>query len=120
MLVLLLTVAGATNASAQKIESVYTDLRQGCRTLERDDESAGYLLEECQGAGGYKIHLVSGDDRSNIEVISPDGSKHDLNFGQIGGGGFSSVGAKAEWRVKRERGKIVPIGLIIRFDIVTD
>jgi hypothetical protein len=114
-------MAFAFTAYAQGVQSIYTDLRgKGCSTLERDDEAAGYLLEECQGVAGYKIHLASGDDRSNIEVVGPDGSKHDLNFGQIGGGGFSSVGQKAEWRVKREGGKTVPIALIVRFDVTTD
>ena len=109
-----------TTASGQAIQSIYTDLNKNCKTLERDDEAAGYILEQCQGVAGYKILVANGDDRANIEIVKPDGSKHDLNFGQIGGAGFSSVGAKAEWRVKREKGKIVPIAIIIRFDLVTD
>ena len=119
LLTICFTLACAGAASAQAIQSVYTDFKN-CKTLERDDESAGYLLEECRGAGGYKLRLAHGDDRSNIEVVSPDGSTHDLNLGQIGGGGFSGLGAKAEWRVKRQNGKVIPIALIVRFDVVTD
>lgn len=115
-----LILAAAATASAQAIQSAYTDLNKNCKTLERNDKEAGYLLERCMGVAGYKILIESGDDRSNIQVVRPDGSKHDLNFGQIGGGGFSSVGAKAEWRVKKENGKLIPIALIIRFDVVTD
>ena len=119
-LVIFIIMVAAATASAQAIQSVYTDLNKNCKTLERDDEAASYLLERCRGVAGYKILVNSGDDRSNIEVVSPNGSKHDLNFGQISGGGFSSVGPRAEWRVKRENGKIVPIALIIRFSVVTD
>ena len=121
LLLICIALFTAGTASAQGVQSIYTDLRgKGCKTLERDDEAAGYLLEECQGVAGYKVHLAHGDDRSNIEIVGPEGSKYDLNFGQIGGGGFSSLGAKAEWRVKKAQGKLVPIALIVRFDLVTD
>jgi hypothetical protein len=116
----LITVSAGTASAQGAIQSAYTDLNKNCKTLERNDQEAGYLLERCGGSGGYKILVESGDDRSNIQVVRPDGSKHDLNFGQIGGGGFSSVGAKAEWRLKKEGGKLVPIALIIRFNVVTD
>jgi hypothetical protein len=112
-------LATANTSAAQSIQSIYTDLGGNkCKTLERNDEAAGYLLEQCPGVAGYKILIDSGDDRSNILVVKPDGSKHNLGFGEIGGGSFSSVGTKAEWRVKRQSGKPVPIALIVRFDLV--
>jgi ribosomal protein S6E (S10) len=115
------TVMGcAATLSAQAVQSVYTDLSKNCRTLERDEESAGYLLQQCEGVGGYKLLVNSGDDRQGISVVKPDGSKHELLFWQIGGGGFSSVGEKAEWRVKKVRGKLVPVALIVRFNLSTD
>jgi hypothetical protein len=116
-----LTLLCSTAVSAQSIESVYTNLRgRGCRTLERDDAAAGYLLEQCAGVGGYKLQVVSGDDRQTVTVVKPDGSKHELVLGVIGGGGFSDLGAKAEWRVRRENGKVIPIGLIVRLNVSTD
>jgi hypothetical protein len=120
LLLICIFIISAATASAQTAQSVYTDLRgKTCRTIERDDEAAGYLLEQCSGTAGYKLQVMSGDDRQNIIVVKPDGSKHELNFGQIGGGGFSNVGAKAEWRVKRRQGKLFPVALIVRFDVVT-
>jgi ribosomal protein S6E (S10) len=113
-------MACAVTLSAQALQSVYTDLGKNCRTLERDDEAASYLLQQCEGVGGYKLLVNSGDDRQGISVVRPDGSKHELLFWQIGGGGFSSVGEKAEWRVKKIRGKLVPVALIVRFNLSTD
>lgn len=113
-------LACAATASAQAIQSVYTDLNKNCKTLERDDEAASYLLEQCEGVAGYKLLVVSGDDRQDITIVKPDGSKHELHFGMIGGGGFSSVGDKAEWRVRKQGGKLVPVALIVRFNVSTD
>jgi hypothetical protein len=116
-----LLLACAYAAAAQGIQSVYTDLKgKQCKTLERNDEEAGYLLEQCAGVGGYKLQIVSGDDRQSITIVKPDGSKHELNMGQVGGGGFSYLGDKAEWRVRRENGKIVPIALIVRLNVSTN
>jgi len=30
--------------------------------------------------------------------------------------GFSNIGQKAEWRVKKQNGQIIPVALIIRFN----
>ncbi|HKS29872.1 MAG TPA: hypothetical protein VJS44_18760 [Pyrinomonadaceae bacterium] len=119
LLAISFTLACSALASAQAVESVYTDFKN-CKTLEQDDEAAGYLLEECRGVGGYKLRVRSQDDRQDIAVLTPNGTEHELNLGQIGGGGFSGLGEKVEWRVKREGGKIVPIALIVRFNVVTD
>jgi hypothetical protein len=55
--------------------------------------------------------------RESITVISPNGKKHPLEFWNVIGSGFSNVGQKAEWRVIKKNGKIVPIALIIRFNV---
>jgi hypothetical protein len=47
--------------------------------------------------------------------MSPSGKKHTLEFWNIISNGFSHVGEKAEWRVIRKNGKIVPVALIVRF-----
>lgn len=121
LLLICITLASAATASAQAVQSVYTELSgKGCKTLEEDADSAGYMLQQCQGVAGYKLQVVSQDDRQTVVAVKPDGSKHELDLGVIGGGGFSSLRGKAEWRVKRERGKIIPIALIIRIDVSTD
>ncbi|MDQ2745861.1 MAG: hypothetical protein M3T96_01205 [Acidobacteriota bacterium] len=99
--------------SAQKIQSQYTDLiGKKCKTLE---ENPGmYILEQCPGIGGYKLKLADVDLRQSLTVVAPAGKEYDLDFDTPN---FSHVGNKAEWRVKKLNGKIVPVALIVRFYI---
>jgi hypothetical protein len=102
----------AAHSSAQ-VTSVYTDLDASkCKTLERDEEGTGLYRGECKGVGGYKLHVVEGDLRQSIDVISPGGGKRQLQFWDVSSA-FSYVGSKAEWRVR----KGVPQALIVRFNI---
>lgn len=102
----------AAFASGQ-ITSVYTDLIDTrCKTLELDEDEGGSYKGECAGAGGYKLHVIEGDLRQTVNVISPDGKTHELKYWELFGG-FSAVGPKAEWRMK---GK-TPIALIIRLNV---
>jgi hypothetical protein len=117
ILILALFASGVT-ASAQGVQSVYTKLNgKQCKVIEEDEESAGYMLERCPGVAGYKLHVSSQDLRQGVSVIKPDGTEHELNLGNIGGGGFSFIGDRAEWRVRREKGKLVPIALILRITV---
>jgi hypothetical protein len=108
-------VFAAAHSSAQ-VTSVYTDLDASkCKTLELDEEGGGLYRGECKGVGGYKLHAVEGDLRQSIDVISPDGGKRQLKFWDVSSA-FSSLGSKAEWRVRRG----VPFALIVRFNISED
>ena len=108
----------AATSSAQAVQSVYTNVSGNrCKTIEEDEEAAGFMLQQCPGVAGYKLLVSSQDLRQGLEVIKPDGSKHELNVGVIGGGAFSFLGDKAEWRVKRQRGRLFPIALIVRFSV---
>ena len=99
-------------ASAQ-VRSVYTSLTdKACKTIESNADEGGSYLGECPGIAKYKLQLLEGDLRQSVNVIFPDGKKSELNIWHTFGG-FSSVGAKAEWRSK----KGVPIALIIRFNV---
>jgi hypothetical protein len=115
------TVLLASTTPAQsRIESIYTTLlASGCRTIEIDEES-GSSVQSCPGVGGYKLLVLEGDLRQSIDVVDPQGQKFELNLWQVISGGFSSVGSKAEWRVLRKRGKIVPIALIVRVNTNED
>jgi hypothetical protein len=118
LLLILTLLAPCVVASAQGIQSVYTNLSgKGCKTIEEDEEAAGYISQQCRGVAGYKLIVDSQDLRQGVTVVSPGGKKYELNLGYIGGGSFSFLGDKAEWRVKRVRGKIVPIALIMRFSV---
>lgn len=116
LILILILLASGVVASAQGVQSVYTTFNyKKCKTLEENEEAAGYILLECPGIAGYKLHVDSQDLRDGLAIVRPDGSKHELNLGQIGGGGFSSLGRTVEWRVRREKGKLVPFALIVRF-----
>ena len=105
------------NAQKVKIKSVYTNLNaNSCRTLESDTEYTGWYRGECKGIGGYKLQVTQGDLRQSIDVVAPNKQKYELDFVGHVSGGFSSVGAKAEWRVSRKGKNVMPIALIVRFN----
>jgi hypothetical protein len=91
-------------------KSIYTGTTdKDCKaTKESSDE--GYI-GICKGTGGYRLELLEGDLRQTINVIMPNKKKSELNLWSNVSSGFSSVGAKVEWRIKG----ITPIALIIRF-----
>ena len=106
------------NAQKVKIKSVYTNLNaNSCKTLESDTEYTGWYRGECKGIGGYKLHVTEGDIRQSIDVIAPNKNKYELDLIGHVSSGFSSVGAKTEWRVKRKGKTATPIALIVRFDV---
>lgn len=106
--------------SAQANQSIYTDTAgKICRTLSYDKQS-GSISQQCPGVGGYKLIVDEGDLRQNVTVITPGGAKHSLDLWNIISPHFSSVGAKAEWRVRRTGGKVIPIALIVRFNVNDD
>ena len=106
-----LMLAFSVSAAAQN-KSIYTSLdTKSCKTIEQSDEGTGWYRGECKGAGGYKLEVTEGDIRQSINVVAPGGKIFELGFGQVSSA-FSTVGAKAEWRMK---GK-VPLALIVRFN----
>ncbi len=115
-IILIAFIAVSATVSLGQNKSVYTSLdTNACKTLEQDDSGAGWYRGECKGVGGYKLEVTEGDLRQSIDVVSPSGDKSELSFGSVSSG-FSSVGAKAEWRVKGTR----PVGLIVRFNASED
>lgn len=111
LLILSVLTIFSTSVLAQKITSVYTNLDdKKCKTLESDPSGAGSYRGRCPGVGGYQLDLLEGDIRQTINVIAPGKKTFELNFWNYYGG-FSSVGQKAEWRMKGT----IPIALIVRF-----
>ena len=101
-------------ASASSLDSIYTDLSSAhCKTIEVEKE-AGSSVQKCAGVAGYKLLVEYDDARQSVTILTPDGQQHPLHYWQVITGAFSTVGEKAEWRVERKSGKIVPIALIVR------
>jgi hypothetical protein len=102
---------------AQTNTSVYTPLDpKQCRTLQADSSEGGSYLGRCPGTSGYTLLVAEGDLRQNITVVTPRGKKHSLELWQVVSGGFSSLGPKAEWRIRLQKGKSVPVALIVRYN----
>lgn len=92
-------------------KSLYTGL------TDKDCKASSVPVEDgysgvCPGVAGYALELLEGDLRHTVNVISPDKKKHELELWSNVSNGFSSLGVKAEWRMK---GK-VPVALIMRFN----
>jgi hypothetical protein len=64
--------------------------------------------------------VSEGDLRQNVTVVTPRGAKHSLELWDVVSGGFSSLGPKAEWRLNVEKGKLAPVGLIVRYNANED
>ena len=101
--------------SGEKVESIYTDL-QGSKCKEQTGEG-DVVLFECPGVGGYKLEVAEHDARKSINVKIPSGQFRNLDFQAVKGAGMSTLGKKAEWRVKRVNGQIKPIALITRYNV---
>lgn len=113
---LILTLAAiftlGLTVSADSVTSVYSSLFK-CKLVRSGRD---FSIQACLGYGRYNLRLEYDDARESITVISPNGKQHPLNLWQVVSSGFSSVGQKAEWRVTRRAGRLVPIALIIRFN----
>ncbi len=100
------------------IESIYTDIgADKCKTIEETKVGgAPYsILTQCDGVAGYKLEISEVDARQTVNIIYPDGKKHELGFHKVVSPAFSNTGEKAEWRVIKKDGKTIPIALIVRF-----
>jgi hypothetical protein len=97
--------------------SVYTSLEaKQCRTIKTETTGAGDYEGRCRGVAGYSLTLLEGDLRQNIIVNTPKGTKHSLELWDVISGGFSYVGPKAEWRMAKQNGRLVPVALIVRYN----
>lgn len=115
-LIILLLTQGAAPRGAPAAGSVYTNLDRGrCRTIAEEHEGYSWT-KQCPGVAGYRLQLLMGDERESITVVKPDGTQHPLEFWSTVSPAFSSVGPRAEWRVRRRGGRVEPYALIVRLD----
>jgi hypothetical protein len=113
----MIPLALASGIVVAQHRSVYTPLTEKtCRTVKTETTGAGDYEGLCRGVSGYSLTLLEGDLRQNIIVNTPQGAKHSLDLWDVISGGFSHVGPKAEWRMSRQNGKLVPKALIIRYN----
>ena len=108
-------VAAEHEASATLL-SVYSDTREtACKTIKVDEE-AGYSKQSCAGTQGYSLLVEDANARISVTVVGPDKREFAIDMGDKAGTGFTTLGPKAEWRVRRRDGKDAPIALIVRIN----
>lgn len=97
--------------------SVYSslDVRQ-CRLVGANEET-GSTLHQCRGVAGYAIQVAEDDARMSVNVVAPGGGLHRLEFWSVAGPGFSTLGPRAEWRVRGEGARARPVALIVRLEV---
>ena len=114
----ILILLGAASASAQSNTSVYTSLKgPQCKTLKQSSSEGGSYEGQCPGVARYKLLVQEGDLRQNIVVVTPSGKKQSLELWNVVGSSFSSLGDKAEWRMKGAGAKASPVALIVRYNV---
>jgi hypothetical protein len=106
--------AVAFPAPASSIVSIYTDLSPSrCKTI-KVTRDPGSSVQKCAGVAGYSLLVLDDDARQSVNVVTPDGKEHGLDYWSVVTRYFSSLGEKAEWRMVKKGGKLVPIALIVR------
>lgn len=99
-----------TSDSPAAIRSVYTSLAEAdCRLVEQNEET-GDTTSRCPGTAGYALLVHDWDARMTVDVVAPGGRTEGLRYSAVITSAFSSLGPRAEWRMR----KGAPLALIVR------
>ena len=111
-----LTAAAAAGETPNT--SVYSSLDQKtCKTISTSNEDAS-SEQLCPAIAGFHLSVLDADSRESITVVAPDGTRQPLRFAEVVTSAFSSLGPRAEWRLKP--GSPVPIALTVRLNASDD
>lgn len=111
----LATVTCCGQVTTTQNSSVYTDLSGPSCTITTENRETGATVHRCKGVSGWDLLVLYDDQRMSITVVQPDGRTHPLDYWDVITQGYSSLGAKAEWRVDGAgMGRAEPIALIVR------
>ena len=109
-----LTPTARSDAQKPEFTSMYTPLSgDQCKSRESDKET-GSATDECAGVGGFRLLILSDDSRSSLTLVSPAKKEFPLDFWNVVTHSFSTLGSRAEWRVKKDGTRMVPFALIVR------
>jgi hypothetical protein len=100
--------------------SLYSDLYgKQCRTVETDPGS-GATSRLCKGVGGYSLLVHEARGQTSVDIVTSGGAVYSLDYWEVVTPGLSRVGRKAEWRVEKRAGRVVPTALLVRLDITNE
>ena len=98
--------------------SLYSDLYGvHCRTVER---SAGARTRRCEGVAGFRLLVHEVEATTSVDIVTPRGAVWPLDYWDVVTPGLARVGRKAEWRMARRGGALVPVALLVRLDTTPD
>lgn len=104
-------VSALSAPPASATDSVYTDISgRDCKEIVYDEEMATSQMR-CPGVAGFSLDVHDSDNRMTIDVLTPDGKSHPLDYWRVITPFFCTLGDKAEWRLNAQ-GR--PIALIVR------
>jgi hypothetical protein len=93
----------------------YTALT-GCEIVREEHEEMPFVETLCPGPQGWALRVTDSDARQNLLVVAPGGQETSLELSRVGGGGFSSLGDRAEWRGPAG-GSFAPDSLVVRYRV---
>lgn len=109
---------GSLAGNTSEMISKYT-ATSGAACSELPDAAAtGAHTLGCPGVYGFRLLIHEDDERSSISIVTPEKRIFPLNYWDVVSRGFSSLGAKAEWRIVRAHGTGTPAALIVRVNTI--
>jgi hypothetical protein len=115
VLVLAMLVAACVDGETQfAVSSIYTDLMgSNCGQVSENRET-GATVHRCDGVVGWNLLVLYDDQRMSVTVVAPDGRQSPLAYWDTVSSGFTSLGPRAEWRVRKNGNQTTPVALIVR------
>lgn len=111
-------LSAAQASAAPQRTSQYTRTDK-CRQIESNADEGGWSVQACPGLAGYRLRLTEGDLRRDVIVELPGRGERSLALAEAtGSGGFSSIGARVEWRGNGAGRAFRPDALILRYSVV--
>ncbi len=103
-----------TIAQQGEASSIYTSLSgKTCHSVKKDAET-GSSVQQCSGVGNYSLLVLDDDNRMSLTLRTATRKEYPLDLWTIVSKSFSTLGDKAEWRVRKTAGKPEPFALIVR------
>ncbi|HEX6041916.1 hypothetical protein [Longimicrobium sp.] len=100
----------AAEDTTNGIRSVYTSLGEADCRLVKEEEETGGTTSRCPGTAGYALLVHDYDARMSVDIVAPGGRTHELRYWGVITANFSSLGPRAEWRMRGG----TPVALIVR------
>src|SRR5262249_49333200 len=83
-----------------------------CKRVEQEPGLAS--TKRCPGFQGYVLLVHYEDERESIDVLTPTGARHELNFWQVVTKDFSEIASPALWVTTKRANRIIPVALIVK------